>query len=68
MWLGLLGMIKAIFWLALAYVFGVLGFGLASLMSAYGTTDLAVSFSDALAFGLKWPSTVIDLLTGDLKR
>jgi len=61
-------MIRALFWIALAYVFGVLGFGLASLASSWGTTDLAVALNDAFVFGLKWPGTVFDLLTGNLKR
>ena len=61
-------MIKALFWIALTYVFGVLGFGLASLASSWGTTDIAVAMSDALTFGLKWPATVIDLMTGNLNR
>jgi hypothetical protein len=59
-------MIRALFWIAVAYVFGILGFGLASLASAWGTTDIAMAFSDAFIFGLKWPATVLDLLTGNL--
>jgi hypothetical protein len=50
------------------YLFGILGFGLASLASAWGTTDIAMAFSDAFIFGLKWPATVLDLLTGNLQH
>jgi len=61
-------MIKAIIWLFVGYLFGILGFGLASLMSSWGTTDLGNAFSDAFIFGARWPATVLDLLTGNLKH
>ncbi|HMB78292.1 MAG TPA: hypothetical protein VKN76_18005 [Kiloniellaceae bacterium] len=61
-------MIKALIWLVVAYVFGILGFGLASLMSSWGTSDLVTAFSDAFIFGATWPATVVDLLTGNLKH
>ena len=61
-------MIRALYWMAGGYLFGILGFGLASLASAWGTTDIAMSISDAFIFGLKWPATVLDLLTGNLQR
>jgi hypothetical protein len=51
-----------------AYLFGILGFGLASLASDWGTNDISIAFSDALVFGLKWPATVLDLLTGNLQH
>jgi hypothetical protein len=51
-----------------AYVFGILGFSLASLASDWGTGDLSVAVSDAVVFGLKWPATVLDLLTGNLQH
>ena len=61
-------MIKAIFWLLLTYAFGILGFGLASLMSSWGSSDLGVALTEAFIFGLAWPATVLDLLTGNLRH
>jgi hypothetical protein len=59
-------MIKAIIWVLIGYVFGVAGFALASLLSAWGSSDMTNVLTEALMFGVTWPSTVWDLLTGNL--
>ena len=60
--------IKAMGWLVIGYLFGILGFAFAEFGETLGEMDLASASIHSLSEGVKWPGTFYDLITGDTTR
>lgn len=58
-------MIRAMGWMVVAYLFGIVGFGLSELGDQWGGNDLGSMLSEALAAGLRWPLTLYNIITGN---
>ncbi len=59
-------MIRAFFWIAIAYFAGTIAFSLATLFDRGLGTDAVTAVVDSVSAGLAWPITFYDLVTGQI--
>lgn len=57
-------MIRAFFWIAIAYFAGTIAFSLATLFDQGLGVDAVSAVIDSVAAGLAWPIIFYDLVTG----
>ncbi len=57
-------LVKAVGWLVVGYLFGIIGFALVEFFETFGEMDLVSALVHSLVEGIKWPASVVDLFTG----
>ena len=61
-------MIRSMAWLSVAYLFGIVGFGLAEMGDQWGGNNLGSMLWESFFAGVRWPMTVVEIITGNVKH